>query len=512
MQSHPVKLQPFSELDILIVAREVKNALVGHKVRGVFNADGCFVIDFSRSQVALKICPIPQALRLHLFESETVDREAVHKFSDFLNGLILRGIKLKFGDRVIYFKFTSQTAERILAVELTGKHANACVIDAKTGYILAVAFEKRSRRLKVGAKYKPLMPRSQSIFNQDVDPEHVKLALPHFYREVVFRCGKFDPSEFQRLIEKATKETNPTLYFDPDGRPLCFSPIELSHLGDLRFCNFDTYSEAVASYFELLSRKSKKVDEREKIRRRLLDELKKLSDFERYRRWGELILANLNAVVRINAETIEVAGERIKVKPNESPTEAAERFFKLFKKSKRGIEKIKERLRELDESKESTGVQKVTGKSKGKETEFLPYLEFRSPNGFKVLVGKSARSNEIVTFGLANEHDLFFHAKDVPGAHVVLKRARGVEVPDEDIQFAAQLALAHSKASKDRKGLVLMTERRFVQKMKGAPPGTVKILKETVLHVRLDRKNHDEQGAPKSNSKKTDQLQNTCKN
>jgi len=75
--------------------------------------------------------------------------------------------------------------------------------------------------------------------------------------------------------------------------------------------------------------------------------------------------------------------------------------------------------------------------------------------------------------------------KDSPGAHVVLKSGKR-EVPEEDILFAARLALEHSSAALSGKGLVIATKRRYVAKPKAAKPGLVVVLKELrVVGVRV---------------------------
>ncbi|MFA6074317.1 MAG: NFACT RNA binding domain-containing protein [Negativicutes bacterium] len=114
---------------------------------------------------------------------------------------------------------------------------------------------------------------------------------------------------------------------------------------------------------------------------------------------------------------------------------------------------------------------KLSSKSKLKRSESAP-LQFKSPGGLIVLVGKNNKQNDIVTFKLAAQHDLWFHTKDIPGSHIILKC--GNTIPEAiDIAYAARLAAHYSKARESTKVPVDYTERRHVKKPAGAKPGFV---------------------------------------
>lgn len=100
-------------------------------------------------------------------------------------------------------------------------------------------------------------------------------------------------------------------------------------------------------------------------------------------------------------------------------------------------------------------------------------LEFRTPNGSRILVGRSPSENAELTFRVARPNDLWFHARGTPGAHVILARDDRSEPPDEDVALAASLAAGHSKAQKSAKVTVDYTTRKHVRKQPDAPPGLV---------------------------------------
>ena len=92
-----------------------------------------------------------------------------------------------------------------------------------------------------------------------------------------------------------------------------------------------------------------------------------------------------------------------------------------------------------------------------------------------MVVGRSARDNDQLTFKVARPNDLWMHAGDYPGSHVIIRNASKAEIPHQTIIEAAQLAAKFSQASKDSKVTVHYTPRKFISKPKGAAPGLVRM-------------------------------------
>ena len=108
-------------------------------------------------------------------------------------------------------------------------------------------------------------------------------------------------------------------------------------------------------------------------------------------------------------------------------------------------------------------------------------LRYRAPGGFLVFVGRNARENAAL-LELARSEDLWFHAQGVPGSHVIL-RTGGKPPPLEALLFAARLAAYHSRARGERSAPVDYTRRKYVRKVKKAPPGTVTYTQAKTLFV-----------------------------
>lgn len=111
------------------------------------------------------------------------------------------------------------------------------------------------------------------------------------------------------------------------------------------------------------------------------------------------------------------------------------------------------------------------GKNKKRKQKSKP-LHYISSDGFHMYVGKNNYQNDYLTFKHANGDDWWFHAKQIPGSHVIVK-TEGKDLPDKTKEEAASLAAHYSKASKDQNVEVDYTQRKHVKKVKGGKPGFV---------------------------------------
>ena len=122
----------------------------------------------------------------------------------------------------------------------------------------------------------------------------------------------------------------------------------------------------------------------------------------------------------------------------------------------------------------------------GEERE--PFRRFALPGGFEAWVGKNAKGNAELTTRYAQPHDLWLHARGVPGSHVVIRRDSKTVMPDRRaVEMAAALAAYHSNAKTQSLVPVIVTERKYVRPIKGGPPGLVRIDREDVVLVEPKR-------------------------
>jgi predicted ribosome quality control (RQC) complex YloA/Tae2 family protein len=115
----------------------------------------------------------------------------------------------------------------------------------------------------------------------------------------------------------------------------------------------------------------------------------------------------------------------------------------------------------------------------------LPYRKFRSGAGAPILVGRSARDNDALSFRVARGNDLWLHARGVQGAHVVVPGAG--EAPDARTLADAALLAAHFSSARGEDGAeVAFTRCKHLRKPKGAAPGSVIVTQEKVMRVRRE--------------------------
>ncbi len=233
---------------------------------------------------------------------------------------------------------------------------------------------------------------------------------------------------------------------------------------------------------------------------RKLEEL--LSDHH-YQQWGDLIMANLQ-IIKQGQELIKVTDFytqvpiEIKLKKELSPQKNAEVYYRKSKNQQIEINQLKKsiKLKEDELAKLETALFEVENandlkslrKSQtmlpapSKKITTLPYHEFEF-QGFRIWVGRNAVLNDTLTLKHTYKDDLWLHAKDVAGSHVVIKYQAGKKFPKEVIERAAQLAAYNSKRKTETLCPVIVTPKKFVRKRKGDPPGMVVVERENVILV-----------------------------
>jgi predicted ribosome quality control (RQC) complex YloA/Tae2 family protein len=240
---------------------------------------------------------------------------------------------------------------------------------------------------------------------------------------------------------------------------------------------------------------------------------------EELRQAGELLLANFHRL-RAGMTVIELENYyvdppsyiAIPLEPRLNPRENAEKYFKRYKKLKRGRDHIVRRMRETEEERtwlEGVGLaveEAETADDLGRirrelvDARLLQSLlrtpvsqrdanpargvkEAVSPNGYRLFWGTGNRVNDHVSRHLCKAEDLWFHALNMPGCHLVLKREPGDEVPLDDQLYAASLAAGYSRGKGEGKVEVMVTEGKWVKKPKGGRPGLVTVKQYRTLVV-----------------------------
>ena len=125
-------------------------------------------------------------------------------------------------------------------------------------------------------------------------------------------------------------------------------------------------------------------------------------------------------------------------------------------------------------------------KSKKKKEQSSKIKEIQSPNGLKIQIGGNNRQNELISLKQSKKGDLWFHAQEIPGSHVVLKSSNAL-IDDKDMQLAADLASFFSRARGSKLVPVIMVPIENLQRISGALPGTVRHRGGKVLWGKAER-------------------------
>ncbi len=128
----------------------------------------------------------------------------------------------------------------------------------------------------------------------------------------------------------------------------------------------------------------------------------------------------------------------------------------------------------------------VTGERPKRDEKRIPFRLFHGPSGARILVGRGADDNDALTFHVASSHDMWLHAKERRGAHVIVPTPRGKSLPEGALVEAAHLAAHFSEAREEALVDIQYTPRKHLRKPRGAAKGFVIVEREKVLVLRVD--------------------------
>ncbi len=301
-----------------------------------------------------------------------------------------------------------------------------------------------------------------------------------------------------------------------NGNPVEFSAFPLTiYQGSTT--DFSSMSEVVEHYYaekNTLTRIRQKSADLRRIVQTALERNVKKYDLQRkqmldtekredYRVYGELLNA-YGYGVEPGAKSVEVENYytntmvKIPLDPTLTPTENAKKYFDKYNKMKRTFEALSELTKQVQE--EITHLESISnaldialheedlaqikeeliesgyirrkGNAKKQAFKSKPF-HYISSDGFHMYVGKNNFQNDELTFKFATGNDWWFHAKQVPGSHVIVKMEKETELPDRTFEEAARLAAYYSKGREQEKVEIDYTQKKNIKKPGGAKPGFV---------------------------------------
>ena len=415
----------------------------------------------------------------------------------YLEGCRISDALVVENERILEFHFEtidefSKKRLLCLCVELMGKHSNVILYDRETSIIIGCAHnvgseKSRYRELQGGMKY--IYPPRVNTTGTDISVKlsnELKIQFAGLTQEKIvyyLTTEKYNPAIrddrytlFAELLSNSTHVNTVNSMLDR----------YYSHFQEE--LNLKTEKNKLVSYIDGKLRKTKNsLNKVESL-------LKKNDNTEKYKLYGELLTANLNEKSFGDKITVQnyYTGENVTIDLDMTKTlnENAQRYFRLYSKSKKTKEKSNEirqnllmekdylenvlyslnqakNLDDLDEISEEIGLNKEI-KNKKEPAQIMKI----NIHGFDIYIGKNNRQNDFIVSKLAKDDDYWFHTRLCAGSHVLLKVKE--KEPSEEVIFeCCKLAREHSSASQPSKVGVIYTKRRFIKKPPAAPLGYV---------------------------------------
>lgn len=523
----------------------LENGKIG-KITQVGNNDFVFVIRNNGKNNKLFVSLERNQYRIAITDKEYIAPTNATMFAMLLRkhfeGGTITSITQNGLDRIAIFKVLKMNefgdrVDKYLIVELMGKNSNLIVLDEN--FIIIDSLKKNGisedgRTVLPKALYEFPIENKQNIFKlSDLEIKETYENNINNFKDIIATFSGFSPliakhvfnskAPILTLLELKHNTPVPKLVkLDNKEDYVCYE------IGET-IKEFDTISELLEEYFyhktiqiEVLEKSNNlKTHINHTIKRlenkivKLQDELKDAYDSEKYRIYGELIINNLYQIKNTNLDKITLFNyytneditieldKKISVKTN------ANKFFIKHQKGKKAVTYITEQIEiskdelayleiiasQIDkanvkdieqiksELEENHYIKKTSNKNVKNRKEKIEVLTYLTSNNAEILVGKNNIQNEYITHTLAKPNDLWFHVKDAPGSHVLLKNPTNTE---EEIRTAAILAAYYSTYQSSSSVAVNYVPARYVKKIPGKRNCFVTFTNEKTIYIDPD--------------------------
>jgi predicted ribosome quality control (RQC) complex YloA/Tae2 family protein len=304
---------------------------------------------------------------------------------------------------------------------------------------------------------------------------------------------------------------HPTLSLVPIGeiRQTFDDPIEATNRFYVNYAGLNFFEREKGEVLRLLDKRLKRAESQiEASLQRLISHDEGASNEE----IANILMANLHAIEEVpgqrSPERVELYDFyrdqpiQIKLKPDLTPQKNAEGYYRKSKNEKIELDFIQQQIEQrerdmVDIQQHKTAIAEIASlkafRKYAKQHNLLAdggpaataadLFKMVNHEGFTILIGRNAKNNDLLTQRYAFKDDLWLHARDVSGSHVVIKYQAGKRFPKTVIERAAELAAWNSKRRTDSLCPVIMTPKKFVRKPKGLAEGQVVVEKEEVIMV-----------------------------
>jgi predicted ribosome quality control (RQC) complex YloA/Tae2 family protein len=474
-------------VDLETVLTEIQPVVTGGWIQKIHQPQDLTVTLDVRSpgtSVMVYICAEPRLARLHFVSKKFPNPSTPPPFCQFLRSHLEGGrieeITQQPGDRLIFVKIRKEEKVYILVVALLGNRANVLLLNEKHMLLRSL----KESRFQIGERFIPPTTRAS----------HAP-ALSSPWREYV--------------IEKPT-----------DGNESFAAMYPVSAAMEAYYEKKEQEDNQHTLHDQQLAQAKKSLKVAKGKLRTLKEDLQKAERYREYGHYGELMKSALHDM-RKGQETATLTDYfdptlptlTLPLDPAKDPVRNMEDYFRKHHKylgaqehliprieaQQQSIEKLEKQLSQIEQGlidsefspKAAKKIQTLPASrpSKVRPVPAQGYRTYISVDGIAVLVGKTGKDNDHLTFKVGKPDDLWLHARGTPGSHVIVRLEKGQAVPHETLKDAATLALWFSDLRKSGKGGVIYTLRKFVKKAKGQKPGAVHVTrdKSTWIEVKKER-------------------------
>lgn len=535
------------------LTKELKEALLYGRIQKVnqpFEQELVLTIRNKRKNHKLLLSAHPVFGRLQLTETDFKNPQFPNTFTmimrKYLQGATIEQIEQIENDRIIEFTVSNKNEigdaiKVTLIAEIMGKHSNIILVDKNESKIIEsikhVGFSQNSyRTILPGSLYiyppktnavNPFTVSESKLFEilqtQELSPKNLQQQFQGLGRDTAtFLSSQLTNDKLNQFNQFFHQQTNPNVT-EKSFSCVSFGQAKryfntLSGLLDYFYKDKAERDRVSQQASDLIHRVQNELEKNKNKLKKQIAELEATENAEEFRQKGELLTTYLNQVPN-NQDTVTLDNYytnkplTIKLDLALTPNQNAQRYFKRYQKLKEAvkhlsslIEETKQviqylesvdynlsqaNLEEIEEIREeliqSGFIRRRSGDKRQKRKKPESYLA--SDGKTIIMVGRNNLQNEELTFKMAKKGELWFHAKDIPGSHVIIKD--NLDPSDEVKTDAAELAAYFSKARLSNLVQVDMIEAKKLHKPSGAKPGFVTYTGQKTLRVTANKEKID---------------------
>ena len=475
------------------------------------------------------------------FENPAVPNTFIMVMRKYLQGAVIEAIQQVENDRILEISVSNKneigdSVAVTLVIEIMGKHSNIILLDKASGKIIEaikhVGFSQNSYRTILPGSTYVAPPQTGSLNPFTVDDEklfeilHTEDLEPKRLQQIFQGLGRDTATELSCRLTVDKLKTFRAFFASPTQPSLTEKSFSALLFSDSK-TQMSTLSELLDTFYkdkaerdrvnqqasELIRRVENELEKNRKKLGKQEEELLATENAEEFRQKGELLTTFLHQVPN-DQDQVELdnyyTGEKIIIALDKAltPNQNAQRYFKRYQKLKEAVKHLTSLIEETRntilylESVETalaqaslTEIAEIreeliqTGFIRRRQREKIqkrqkPEKYLATDGQTIILVGRNNLQNDELTFKMAKKDELWFHAKDIPGSHVVI--TGNLQPSDEVKTDAAELAAYFSKARLSNLVQVDMIETRKLNKPTGGKPGFVTYTGQKTLRVTPD--------------------------